>query len=207
MKKHSPSSCRWLHRNFNDKYVQKTKEKKLRSRAWFKIDAIQKNNKLLEPGMTVIDLGAAPGGWSKYAAKKIGNNGSLIACDILSMSPIVNVNFIHGDFREPAVVKNIYRLIGKKKVQLILSDLSPNISGVPEIDIPKSIHLAQSALNFCRNILSSGGNFLVKIFQGESVNDYIKETRSLFTKVKICKPDSSRTCSREVYIVAMGRIL
>ncbi|MGP1939663.1 MAG: 23S rRNA (uridine(2552)-2'-O)-methyltransferase RlmE [Arsenophonus sp. ET-DL9-MAG3] len=203
-KKHSASSTRWLQEHFSDKYVFQTK-KKIRSRAWFKLDEIQQSDKIFKSGMNVVDLGAAPGGWSQYAATKIGLDGRIIACDLLLMDPIVSVDFLQGDFRNKQTLEMLLKRIGGKKIQVIISDMAPNMSGMCVIDIPKSMYLAELALDMCRYVLVIGGNFVVKVFHGEGFDKYLKEVRSLFLKVKIRKPNASRSRSREVYIVATGR--
>lgn len=204
-KKRSASSSRWLQEHFSDKYVQQAQKKGLRSRAWFKLDEIQQSDKLFRPGMIVVDLGAAPGGWSQYVATQIGGKGRIIACDILPMDPMVGVDFLQGDFRDPLVLQALLERVGEQKVQVVLSDMAPNMSGTPAVDIPKSMYLVELALDMCRDVLTPGGSFLVKVFQGEGFDEYLREIRSLFTKVKIRKPDASRARSREVYIVATGR--
>lgn len=206
-KKRSASSNRWMHEHFSDKYVIQAQKKGLRSRAWFKLDEIQSTDKLFKPGMTVVDLGAAPGGWSQYVVTQIGNSGRVIACDILPMDPIVGVDFLQGDFREESVVNALLERVGDQKVQVVMSDMAPNMSGTPAVDIPRSMYLVELALEMCRDILAPGGSFVVKVFQGDGFDEYLREIRSLFTKVKIRKPDASRSRSREVYIVATGRKL
>jgi len=206
-KKRSASSGRWLQEHFSDKYVLQAHKKGLRSRAWFKLDEIQQGDKLFKPGMTVVDLGAAPGGWSQYVVQQIGNKGRVIACDILPMDPIVGVDFLQGDFREELVVNALLERVGDQKVQVVMSDMAPNMSGTPAVDIPRSMYLVELALEMCRDILAPGGSFVVKVFQGDGFDEYLREIRSLFTKVKIRKPDASRSRSREVYIVATGRKL
>ncbi|EXU75455.1 23S rRNA (uridine(2552)-2'-O)-methyltransferase RlmE [Erwinia papayae] len=206
-KKRSASSSRWLQEHFSDKYVLEAQKKGLRSRAWFKLDEIQQGDKLFRPGMTVVDLGAAPGGWSQYVVTQIGNKGRVIACDILPMDPIVGVDFLQGDFRDELVLKALMDRVGEDKIQVVMSDMAPNMTGTPEVDIPRSMYLVELALEMCRDVLAPGGSFLVKVFQGDGFEDYLREIRSLFTKVKIRKPDSSRSRSREVYIVATGRKL
>ena len=183
-KKRSASSSRWLQEHFSDKYVQQAQKKGLRSRAWFKLDEIQQSDKLFKPGMTVVDLGAAPGGWSQYVVTQIGGKGRIIACDLLPMDPIVGVDFLQGDFRDELVMKALLE---------------------PAVDIPRAMYLVELALEMCRDVLAPGGSFVVKVFQGEGFDEYLREIRSLFTKVKVRKPDSSRARSREVYIVATGR--
>lgn len=154
--------------------------------------------------MTVVDLGAAPGGWSQYVVQQIGTKGRVIACDILPMDPIVGVDFLQGDFREESVIKALLERVGDQKVQVVMSDMAPNMSGTPAVDIPRSMYLVELALEMCRDILAPGGSFVVKVFQGDGFDEYLREIRSLFTKVKIRKPDASRSRSREVYIVATG---
>ncbi|AFP85871.1 23S rRNA methylase [secondary endosymbiont of Heteropsylla cubana] len=204
-KKRSASSTSWLREHFSDKYVQQAQIKGIRSRAWFKLAEIQQKYKLLRPGMTVIELGTAPGGWAQYITKQIGKTGRIIACDILAMNPIVGVEFLQGDFCEPFTLQSLLQRLEQKKAQIVLSDMAPNMSGIPAIDIPKSIHLVRLVLDMCKDILSPGGGMLVKVFQGEGFDKYLRDIHSLFTKVKIHKPNSSRARSREVYIVATGR--
>lgn len=196
-----------MHEHFSDKYVIQAQKKGLRSRAWFKLDEIQSTDKLFKPGMTVVDLGAAPGGWSQYVVTQIGNSGRVIACDILPMDPIVGVDFLQGDFRDELVLKALTERVGEDKVQVVMSDMAPNMSGTPSVDIPRSMYLVELALEMAKDVLAPGGSFLVKVFQGEGFDEYLTQIRSLFTKVKIRKPDASRARSREVYIVATGRKL
>ncbi|EHM41251.1 ribosomal RNA large subunit methyltransferase J [Hafnia alvei ATCC 51873] len=196
-----------MHEHFSDKYVIQAQKKGLRSRAWFKLDEIQSTDKLFKPGMTVVDLGAAPGGWSQYVVTQIGNSGRVIACDILPMDPIVGVDFLQGDFRDELVLKALTDRVGEDKVQVVMSDMAPNMSGTPSVDIPRSMYLVELALEMAKDVLAPGGSFLVKVFQGEGFDEYLTQIRSLFTKVKIRKPDASRARSREVYIVATGRKL
>ncbi|MGP1924034.1 MAG: 23S rRNA (uridine(2552)-2'-O)-methyltransferase RlmE [Arsenophonus sp. NEOnobi-MAG3] len=204
-KKRSGSSSRWLQEHFNDKYVLQAQKKRFCSRAWFKLDQIQQSDKIFKPAMTVVDLGAAPGGWSKYAASKVTQTGGVIACDLLLMDPIVGVDFLQGDFRDEQILKALLEQVGDKKVQVVMSDMAPNMTGKSFIDIPRSIYLVELALDMCRDVLATGGSFIVKVFQGEGFDEYLRKIRSLFLKVKIRKPDASRLRSREVYIVATGR--
>ena len=203
-KKRSASSTRWLNEHFNDRFVQQAQKKGLRSRAWFKLEEIQKNDKLFKPGITVVDLGAAPGGWSQYVASLIGNKGRIIACDLLQMDPIVGVDFLQGDFRDEAVLNALLERVGEEKVQVVMSDMAPNMSGQPAVDIPRAMYLVELALDMCKDVLAPNGSFIVKVFQGEGFEEYLKTVRSLFKTVKIRKPEASRARSREVYIVAMG---
>lgn len=206
-KKHSASSRRWLKEHFSDKYVHQAQKKKLRSRSWFKLNDIQQSDKLLTPGMVVVDLGAAPGGWSQYIVTQLRGVGQIIACDILPMVPIAGVDFLQGNFCDDVVRKTMLDIIGESKVQVVMSDMAPNMSGNITVDILKSMYLVELALEMCRNILAPGGSFLVKVFQGVGFDKYLLEIRSLFTKVKVRKPDASRARSREVYIVATGHKL
>ncbi|MCG3470607.1 23S rRNA (uridine(2552)-2'-O)-methyltransferase RlmE [Xenorhabdus bovienii] len=206
-KKRSASSSRWLQEHFSDKYVLQAQKKGLRSRAWFKLDGIQQSDKIFKLGMTVVDLGAAPGGWSQYVVSQIGDRGRVIACDLLPMDPIVGVDFLQGDFRDELVLKALLERVGDNKVQVVMSDMAPNMSGTPAVDIPRSMYLIELALGMCRDVLAPGGSFIVKVFQGEGFDEYLREIRSLFTKVKVRKPEASRARSREVYIVATGRKL
>ncbi|HGN0152285.1 TPA: 23S rRNA (uridine(2552)-2'-O)-methyltransferase RlmE [Proteus mirabilis] len=206
-KKRSASSSRWLQEHFSDKYVQQAKKKGFRSRAWFKLEEIQQSDNIFKPGMTVVDLGAAPGGWSQYVVQQLGNKDRIIACDLLPMDPIVGVDFLQGDFRDELVLKALLDRVGDNKVQVVMSDMAPNMSGTPAVDIPRSMYLVELALDMCRDVLAPGGSFIVKVFQGEGFDEYLGQIRSLFTKVKVRKPDASRSRSREVYIVATGRKL
>ncbi|HBC6256668.1 23S rRNA (uridine(2552)-2'-O)-methyltransferase RlmE [Proteus mirabilis] len=206
-KKRSASSSRWLQEHFSDKYVQQAKKKGFRSRAWFKLEEIQQSDNIFKLGMTVVDLGAAPGGWSQYVVQQLGNKGRIIACDLLPMDPIVGVDFLQGDFRDELVLKALLDRVGDNKVQVVMSDMAPNMSGTPAVDIPRSMYLVELALDMCRDVLAPGGSFIVKVFQGEGFDEYLGQIRSLFTKVKVRKPDASRSRSREVYIVATGRKL
>ncbi|KGQ42285.1 23S rRNA (uridine(2552)-2'-O)-methyltransferase RlmE [Gallibacterium anatis] len=203
-KKRSASSTRWLNEHFKDKFVQQAHKQKLRSRAYFKLDEIQKTDKLFKPNMIVVDLGAAPGGWSQYVVTQIGERGRVIACDILDMDPIVGVDFLQGDFREEKVLNTLLEKIGDDKVDVVMSDMAPNFSGMPSVDIPRAMYLVELALDMCKQVLASQGSFVVKVFQGEGFDEYLREIRSLFKTVKVRKPEASRDRSREVYIVAMG---
>ncbi|HIF9118000.1 TPA: 23S rRNA (uridine(2552)-2'-O)-methyltransferase RlmE [Photobacterium damselae] len=203
-KKHSGSSGRWLKEHFDDKYVLEAQKKGYRSRALFKIEEIQQKDKLLKSGMTVVDLGAAPGGWSQYAAGVVGDDGQVIACDILPMDPLPGVSFLQGDFREEAVLDALLERIQPDMVDVVLSDMAPNMSGNLASDQPRAMYLVELALDMCRQVLAPNGSFAVKVFQGEGFDQYLADIRSMFKVVKIRKPDSSRDRSREVYIVATG---
>lgn len=203
-KKHSSSSGRWLKEHFDDKYVKEAQKKGFRSRAIFKLDEIQGKDKLLRPGMTVVDLGAAPGGWSQYAAEQVGTNGVIIACDILPMDSLPGVSFLQGDFREEAVLTALLERIADHPVDMVMSDMAPNMSGNLVSDQARAMYLVDLALDMCQQVLVVGGSFIVKVFQGEGFDNYLAQVRALFDTVKIRKPDSSRARSREVYIVATG---
>ncbi|ODP97604.1 23S rRNA (uridine(2552)-2'-O)-methyltransferase [Salinivibrio kushneri] len=203
-KKHSASSGRWLKEHFDDKYVHEAQKKGYRSRAIFKLEEIQHKDRILKPGMTVVDLGAAPGGWSQYAATQVGDDGQVIACDILPMDSMPGVSFLQGDFREQAVLDTLLERIQPNQVDVVMSDMAPNMSGNQAADQPKAMYLVELALEMCREVLGPKGSFVVKVFQGEGFDQYLAEVRKMFTAVKIRKPDSSRARSREVYIVATG---
>lgn len=203
-KKRSASSTRWLKEHFDDQYVKKAQKLGLRSRAVFKIDEIQGKDRLLKTGMTVVDLGAAPGGWSQFAVEQVGESGRVIACDILPMDPIAGVDFLQGDFREESVLAALLQRVGPDKVDVVMSDMAPNMSGTLQVDQARAMYLVELALDMCHQVLRNQGSFVVKVFQGEGFDNYLNEIRKIFTAVKIRKPDSSRARSREVYIVATG---
>jgi 23S rRNA (uridine2552-2'-O)-methyltransferase len=201
-KSKSKSSRRWLQEHFSDPYVKKAQQEGLRSRASFKLQQLQERDKLFKPGMTVVDLGAAPGGWSEFLIKFVGKKGKVIAMDILAMQPIEGVDFILGDFTEDAQLDILLEHVAGKKVDWVLSDMAPNMSGVDSVDQPRSMALAEMALDFALRVLSETGGFLVKAFQGEGFDAFLLEVRRHFKKVVIRKPDASRGRSREVYILA-----
>jgi 23S rRNA (uridine2552-2'-O)-methyltransferase len=202
-KKHKPSSKRWLAEHEADHYVHEARRLGYRSRAVFKLKELNERDRLLKPGITVVDLGAAPGGWSQLARPLLGPKGRLIALDILPMEPVPEVDFIEGDFREETVLRALEsKLQGARSVDLVMSDMAPNISGVDTADQVASIHLAELALDFARQQLKSGGAFVVKLFQGEGFESFVKDVRKLFDTVQLRKPRSSRPRSREIYLVA-----
>ncbi len=203
-KSSSASSKRWMQEHVNDFYVKEANKKGLRSRAVFKLEEINKKDKLIRTGMTVVDLGAAPGSWSQWAVDTVGLNGKVIACDILPMDSIAGVDFLQGDFREDAVLDALLKRIGENKVDVVLSDMAPNMSGNAAMDQPKSMYLVELALDMCRSVLVKEGSFIVKVFMGADFDTFIAEVRKLFKTVKVRKPDSSRARSREVYLVATG---
>ena len=203
-KKRTASSSRWLQEHFDDHYVKLAQKRGLRSRAAFKLEEIQEKDKLIRPGMTVVDLGAAPGGWSQVAVKLAGDRGKVIACDILAMDPIVGVDFLQGDFREEKVLDALLTRVGDGKVDVVLSDMAPNMSGTGGVDQPRAMYLVELALDMCHQVMAPNGCFAVKVFQGEGFEEYMKSVRAAFKMVKTRKPDSSRARSREVYLVATG---
>lgn len=207
MKKHSASSSSWLKKHFSDKYVKKVHKNKLRSRSWFKLKEIQKHHNLFSYNMRVVDLGAAPGGWSKYLTTIIKQAEYILACDILPMEPIFGVKFLQGDLCKPKVRETLLQLVGTSKVNVVLSDMAPNFSGKRIIDIQRSIYLVELALEICIDILATNGSFLVKVFSGSEFDEYLSKIRSLFTKVNIIKLETSFASSSELYIVAKGRQL
>ncbi|MEE4245884.1 MAG: 23S rRNA (uridine(2552)-2'-O)-methyltransferase RlmE [Kangiellaceae bacterium] len=200
----SKSSRGWLKEHFDDPFVKKAQFEGRRSRALFKLDEIDKRDKLFRKGGVVVDLGAAPGGWSELAIEKVGHNGHVFALDILPMAAIAGVTFIQGDFREESVMNQLMAAIEDTKADLVLSDMAPNISGMSAVDQPRSIYLVELALDLARQVLKKGGSMLVKVFQGEGFDQYLAEVRSEFSSVKIRKPEASRARSREVYLLAEG---
>ena len=203
-KKLTNSSARWMQEHFDDEYVKKAQKLGLRSRAVFKIEEINNKDKLIKSGMSVVDLGAAPGGWSEYAVKAVGDKGQVIACDILPMDPIAGVDFLQGDFREDAVLKALLSRINGKNIDVVMSDMAANMTGNESADSARSMYLVELALDMCHQVLAKNGAFVVKVFQGEGFEQFMKDVRALFTVVKTRKPESSRARSREVYLVATG---
>lgn len=202
-KKRTASQTRWLQEHFSDPFVKQAHKEGRRSRASFKLEELQQRDRLIKSGNTVVDLGAAPGGWSEYAVKCIGEKGRLIACDILSMNPIPGVTFLQGDFRDEKVFEKLYFLIGGG-ADVVLSDMAPNMSGNNAIDQPRAMLLSELALDMARRVLKKGGTFVVKVFQGEGSQEYLKALRTDFNVVRVRKPEASRDRSREVYMVATG---
>ena len=198
----SKSSKKWLEERARDKYVKKSKQAGFRSRASFKLLEIQEKDRFIQPGMIVVDLGSAPGGWSQAAKILVGDKGSVLATDILPMAPISGVKFIQGDFTEDAVFEDLIERVGGESVDLVISDMAPNITGIRAIDQPGSMHLAELALDFARSILREGAYFLVKVFEGEGIGEFKQVLASEFEKVKVRKPKASRSRSREFYLLA-----
>jgi 23S rRNA (uridine2552-2'-O)-methyltransferase len=200
----SKTSHNWLKEHFDDKYVKMAQKDGYRSRASYKLLEIQEKDKIIRPGMTVIDLGAAPGGWSQVTSRLIGGQGRLIASDILEMDSIPDVTFIQGDFTEDAILEQILEAVGNTQVDLVISDMAPNMSGLSAVDMPRAMFLCELALDLAGRVLRPGGDFLIKVFQGEGFDIYHKDIRKLFDKVQMRKPSSSRDRSREQYLLARG---
>ena len=200
----SPSSNRWLQEHFSDDYVKMAKEKGYRSRACFKLLEIQAKDKLIKKGMTLIDLGSAPGGWSQVAAEFVGAEGKVLASDILPMDALPGVTFIQGDFTEDEVYQRLLDGAGLNTVDLVISDMAPNMSGMKAVDQPRAMYLVELAVDFARQVLSPGGVFLAKVFQGEGFDALVRDLRVDFNSVAIKKPDASRARSSEVYCLARG---
>jgi 23S rRNA (uridine2552-2'-O)-methyltransferase len=200
----SKSSKGWLEEHFKDKYVQQSQQDGYRSRACYKLLELNKKDKLIKKNMTVIDLGSAPGGWSQVAAELVGDNGTVIASDILPMDGIAGVQFVQGDFTEDSVFEEIMNAMQGFKADLVISDMAPNMSGMADVDQPRAMYLVELALDMAVNTLEVGGGFVAKVFQGEGFDALLAETRKNFTRVVTRKPDASRARSREVYWVATG---
>ncbi|MCZ6830297.1 MAG: 23S rRNA (uridine(2552)-2'-O)-methyltransferase RlmE [Gammaproteobacteria bacterium] len=196
------SSKSWLKEHFEDHYVQRAQREGYRSRACYKLLEIQDKDKLIKPGMTVLDLGAAPGGWSQVAAHLVGHKGRVIASDILAMDSLADVQFIQGDFTEEAVFEQILAAIDNHPVDLVISDMAPNMSGMNAVDQPRSMYLVELALDLACQVLKPGGAFLSKVFQGEGFDELMRTSRAGFGKVLTRKPAASRPRSREVYLLA-----
>ena len=200
----SKSSHRWLQEHFQDEYVKMAQNQGWRSRAVFKLIEIQEKDQIIKPGMNVVDLGAAPGGWSQYVRKIVGKKNKVVALDILPMEPLEGVEFIQGDFREALVLDELYAVVDGASIDVVLSDMAPNMSGNKGIDQPNSIYLCELALDTARTVLTRGGTFVVKAFQGEGYENFLQDVRRSFSKVTIRKPKASRPRSNEVYILAKG---
>lgn len=200
----SSSSRRWLARQRQDPYVKRAHSEGYRSRAAFKLLEIQERDRLIKPGMMVVDLGAAPGGWSQVTARLVGDRGNVIATDILPMDAIAGVVFVQGDFRDTPVLDALTALLADGAPGLVISDMAPNTSGVRSVDQPRSMYLAELALEFAGKTLKPGGDMVVKVFQGEGFEEFVRSVRAVFTKVSLRKPEASRGESREMYVVARG---
>ena len=201
----SKSSKRWLTEHFDDPYVKLAQQQGMRSRSAFKLLELQDKYQLIKAGMTVVDLGAAPGGWCQLAQSLVGEEGRVVGLDILFMEPLHGVQFIQGDFTDDEPLRELLEALDGQAVDLVLSDMAPNMSGMATIDQAKAMYLAELALEFVRSHLKPGGDFVVKLFQGEDFDTYVREVRSLFKKVRVRKPKASRPRSREVYLLARDR--
>ncbi len=204
MSRRSKSSRQWLERHFKDEYVKKARQEGYRSRAAYKLLEIQERDRLLKPGQTVVDLGAAPGGWSQIAKRLVGAKGRVIALDILEMEPLPGIEFIQGDFREDEPLQALTQMLEGRPADLVISDMAPNVSGMVVVDQPRAMYLCELALDFARQMLRPGGGLVVKAFQGEGYDDYFRALRHSFKKVVTRKPGASRSKSREVYLVAQN---
>ncbi|MDD5240118.1 MAG: 23S rRNA (uridine(2552)-2'-O)-methyltransferase RlmE [Sulfuricella sp.] len=202
--KPTKTSKAWMSEHVNDPYVQRAKLEGYRSRASYKLLEIIERDHLLKPGMRVVDLGAAPGGWSQVAAKKLAGNGKVVALDLLEMTPLAGVTFIQGDFREEAVLVELVEALGGHPVDLVISDMAPNISGIALADQARAMHLAELALEFAVQYLKPGGSFLVKVFQGDGFDEYIRAMRGHFKQVATRKPKASRGRTNETYLLGIG---
>ena len=198
----SKSSHRWLKEHFNDPWVRKAQAEGMRSRAAYKLAWMQQRDRLIKPGMRLVDLGAAPGGWSQLAAGWVGRKGQVVALDILPMEPLPGVTFLQGDFREEDALEALRATLDNQRVDLVLSDMAPNISGMREVDQPAAMYLAELALSLAQEVLRPGGGLLVKVFQGEGFDAFLKALRVDFGRVVTRKPEASRARSREVYLLA-----
>lgn len=202
MTKRSKSSRRWLREHERDIYVKRARESGYRSRAAFKLEEIQRTDKLIKPGMTIVDLGAAPGGWSQLAAKLLRGTGRIIALDVLPMDEIAGVEFIQGDFSSDEILAELEQRLGVDRPQLVMSDMAPNMSGIAELDHDRAMNLAELALDFAVRTLAPGGGFLTKVFQGRHYPAFVQELRGRFGTVKVRKPPASRQRSAELYLLA-----
>ena len=196
------SGTHWRQQQHTDEYVQRAARENWRSRAVFKLDQIQAKEPIFKSGLVCVDLGASPGGWSQYAARKVGRSGRVVAVDLLPMAPIENVEFIQGDFGAEETLERVTQALQGATADIVMSDMAPNISGSRSIDQPRAMQLAEEALDFCGTALAPGGTFLVKLFQGEGFEAFVRQVRSRFAKVRLIKPKASRPESREIYLLA-----
>lgn len=201
----SKSSRRWLAEQRDDPYTRRARREGYRGRAVYKLIELDTKHRLLRPGLHVVDLGAAPGSWSQYAAGRVGPQGRVVATDLLAMEPIGGVEFVRGDFREDAVLEALRATLGERGADLVMSDMAPNMSGMDAVDQPASMALTELAHALAVEVLESGGNLVTKMFQGEGGDAFVRDLRRDFAAVKVRKPDASRDRSREVYVVATGR--
>lgn len=201
MAKRTKSSRRWLAEHASDVFVKRAREAGYRSRAVFKLEDIQRTERLIRPGMTIVDLGASPGGWSQYVARALRGKGRIVALDVLSMDEIAGVEFLQGDFASDEVLEQLMGLLGADRPQLVLSDMAPNTTGIADVDHDRSMHLVELALDFTRTTLAPGGDFLVKVFQGRHFQPFMRDLRAAFEEVKVKKPPASRQRSPELYLL------
>jgi 23S rRNA (uridine2552-2'-O)-methyltransferase len=204
MPKRTKSSAAWLAEHESDPYVKRAREEGWRSRAVFKLEEIQKQDRILKPGMTVVDLGAAPGGWSQYAARLLDGKGRIIAMDILDMPPLAGVEFLQGDFNDETVLERLLQMVGPARVDLVMSDIAPNMMGIADVDHDRSMQLVELAVDFAGRTLRPGGDFVAKVFQGRAFQPLLAGLRQQFESVKLRKPKASRARSAEVYVLARG---
>jgi len=202
----SKSSVRWLARQSSDPYVRKAQAQGFSSRAAFKLEEIQSRDHLIRPGMTVVDLGAAPGGWTQVAAGLVGSKGKVIALDLLPIEAPVGVHTIQGDFREPEIYAELLQILKGRSVDLVLSDMAPNWTGITSVDQPHAMALAELAEEFSMQVLATDGSFLVKVFQGEGLDLFRAQLKLHFSELKTRKPPASRSESREIYLLAQKKI-
>ena len=202
MSKPRRSSGSWRERQERDPFVQRARKEGWRSRAVFKLEGIDRREQLLRPGMVCVALGAAPGGWSQYIAAKLAGRVRIIATDLLPMDALPDVEFVQGDFREDEIFQQLLEAVGEAGADLVISDMAPNISGTKAVDQPRSMYLAELALDMARRVLKPGGSFICKVFQGEGFEEFVRDARNSFERVRVIKPEASRSASREVYLVA-----
>jgi len=203
----SKTSGDWLQEHFDDVYVKKAQQEGYRSRAVYKLLELNDKDRLLKPGMTVVDLGAAPGGWTQAAMHKVGDDGCVVALDILKMDPIAGVDFIEGDFREELVLQQLMETLNGRPVDLVMSDMAPNMSGNKGVDVPRAMYLVELAIELAEQVVKPNGDLLMKVFQGEGFDGMIQQLKPLYKKVLIRKPKASRPRSKEVYVLARGHIV
>ena len=200
----SRSSKRWLKEHHDDEFVRRARDEGQRSRAVYKLSEIQRRDRVFAPGQVVVDLGAAPGGWSEFARRQVGAGGRVIALDLLPMAPLDGVEYMQGDFTEQATLDALLRRLGADRVDLVLSDMAPNLSGMESVDQPRAMHLAELAFEFARATLAPGGGLVVKLFQGQGFDELLRDWRAAFGSVRTRKPEASRARSNEIYAVCRG---
>lgn len=202
MSKRRPSSGSWRDRQEKDPYVQRARKEGWRSRAVFKLEQIDQKERFLKPGMVCVDLGSAPGSWSQYVTSILKGKARIVAVDLLAMDSLPDVEFVQGDFRDDEVFARLLESVGPDRADLVLSDMAPNITGTRVVDQPRSMFLVELALDMARKVLKPGGSFVCKVFQGEGFDEFVRDARNSFDRVRVIKPKASRTGSREVYLVA-----